>query len=458
MKRHLFILFLVPALLACIGRNDNGENLSDLERIEEAGKLRVVTLSRSTSYFDYKGEEMGFEYELAQRFAQSLGVELEVVTAKDEPGMIQMLEDKEVDLIAYPVVISNDLKEKVAFSSHTFTSNQVLVQRKQKNKFEQVKDVVELIDKEIVVVENSKYHKRLLNLDDEMGGGIQISTVSNEENEESLIEQVSKGEIDYTIADENIASVNKTYFKNIDISMRTSFTQRSAWVVRKHSNELEDAVNKWFAESKSDYTCKYLYHKYFEQSKLVNSKERPRYLSKQKISEYDQIFRKYAKELDWDWKLLASIAYQESKFNPNAKSWAGAVGLMQLMPGTAVKLGADSTDMTHPDVSVKVATNYLKRVDNIYNYIEDRSERTKFVLASYNAGVGHVRDAMALAEKNGKNPQKWEDVKIFALLKSKPEFFNDPVVRHGYLRGEEVYKFVEEIMVRYQEYVDVITD
>ena len=444
-------------LLACISKSDKSTTCSDLEKILAEDTLRVVTLSRSTSYFDYKGEEMGFEYELAQRFAQSLGVQLKVITAKDEPEMLQKLYDKEVDLIAYPVVISNETKEKVTFVEHTFNTYQVLVQRKRKNKFEQVNDVVDLIEKEVVVVDNSKYHKRLKNLDDEVGGGIKITTVTNEEDEESLIEKVSKGEIEYTIADDNIAKVNKTYFKNIDIGLRTSFTQRSAWVLRKHSDELESTVNKWFETSNADYTCQYLSHKYFEQEKKY-SKEKPKYLSKDRISEYDSYFKKYSGDLEWDWKMLASVAYQESRFNPNAKSWAGAVGLMQLMPSTAKKLGTDSLSMRKPDVSVKTAAIYLKRVDNIFNFIEDKNERTKFVLASYNAGVGHIRDAMALAEKNGKSPTKWEDVKFFVLLKSKPEFFNDPVVRHGYLRGEEVYNFVEEIMVRYQEYVDVIND
>ena len=444
-------------LLACISKSDKSTTCSDLEKILAEDTLRVVTLSRSTSYFDYKGEEMGFEYELAQRFAQSLGVQLKVITAKDEPEMLQKLYDKEVDLIAYPVVISNETKEKVTFVEHTFNTYQVLVQRKRKNKFEQVNDVVDLIEKEVVVVDNSKYHKRLKTLDDEVGGGIKITTVTNEEDEESLIEKVSKGEIEYTIADDNIAKVNKTYFKNIDIGLRTSFTQRSAWVLRKHSDELESTVNKWFETSSADYTCQYLYHKYFEQEKKY-SKEKPKYLSKDRISEYDSYFKKYSGDLEWDWKMLASVAYQESRFNPNAKSWAGAVGLMQLMPSTAKKLGTDSLSMRKPDVSVKTAAIYLKRVDNIFNFIEDKNERTKFVLASYNAGVGHIRDAMALAEKNGKSPTKWEDVKFFVLLKSKPEFFNDPVVRHGYLRGEEVYNFVEEIMVRYQEYVDVIND
>lgn len=444
-------------LLTCISKSDKGTDCSDLEKILAEDTLRVVTLSRSTSYFDYKGEEMGFEFELAQRFAQSLGVNLKVITAKDEPEMIQKLIDKEVDLVAYPVVISNENKKKVAFVNHTFNTNQVLVQRKKKNKFEQINDVVDLIDKEVVVVENSKYHKRLLNLDDEVGGGIGITLVSNEEDEESLIEKVSTKEIDYTIADDNIAKVNKTYFKNIDVSMRMSFTQRSAWVLRKNSEELENTINKWFETSNGDYTCQYLHHKYFEQEKKY-SKEKPKYINNKKISEYDAYFRRYSKDLEWDWKLLASVAYQESRFNPNAKSWAGAVGLMQLMPSTAKKLGTDSLSMRKPEVSVKTAAIYLKRVDNIFNFIEDKNERTKFVLASYNAGVGHIRDAMALAEKNGKSPNRWSDVKVFVLLKARPEFFNDPVVRHGYLRGEEVYNFVEEIMVRYQEYVDVIID
>ena len=444
-------------LLACISKSDKGTTCSDLEKTLAEDTLRVVTLSRSTSYFDYKGEEMGFEFELAQKFAQSLGVNLKVITAKDEPEMIQKLIDKEVDLVAYPVVISNENKKKVTFVNHTFNTNQVLVQRKKKNKFEQIKDVVELIDKEVVVVENSKYHKRLMNLDDEVGGGILISLVSNEEDEESLIEKVSQGEIDYTIADDNIAKVNKTYFRNIDIGLRTSFTQRSAWVLRKNSDELESTINKWFEATNGDYTCQYLHHKYFEQEKKY-SKEKPKYINNKKISEYDAYFKKYSKDLEWDWKLLASVAYQESRFNPNAKSWAGAIGLMQLMPSTAKKLGTDSLSMRKPEVSVKTAATYLKRVDNIFRFIEDKSERTKFVLASYNAGVGHIRDAMALAEKNGKSPNRWSDVKVFVLLKAKPEFFNDPVVRHGYLRGEEVYNFVEEIMVRYQEYVDVINN
>ena len=436
-------------------KEDKGVSYSDLEKILDTGVLRAVTLSRSTSYFDYRGEEMGFEYELAQGFAEYLGVELQIISAQNVAQMIKLLEDGSVDLIAYPVTITPERKEEMLFAYHENVTSQVLVQLKGKKGKLEVNDVADLIGKEVSVVENTKYAKRLSNLDKELGGGIIIDTVSITEDEETLIEKVSKGEIMYTIADNNIAKVNQTYYNNIDISVPISFSQRAAWAVRKNETDLILKVDEWFDKCMSDYTYVYLYHKYFEHKKNIG-KGCPIYINNKKISAFDELFKRYAKRLGWDWRLLASVAYQESRFNPKAKSWVGARGLMQLMPSTAVRYGADVESLESPEVSVRVATEYLKRVENIFSYIEDKTERQKFVLASYNAGVGHVRDAIALAEKYGKNPESWNDVKTFALMKAKPEFFNDPVVRHGYLRGEEVYNFVEEIMIRYQEYKDVI--
>lgn len=456
MKRLKWIWFVIPILFACVSKNDRGDRYSDLEKVIMSDTLRVVTLSRSTSYFDYQGNEMGYEYELAQQLAHSLNVKLKVVTARDENQMLELLKKGNVDVIAYPVTISPEMKEQVDFVAHEYKTKQVLVQRKSKKK-SIVKDALELIDKEVYVVENSKYHKHLLKVDEEIGGGILIQTVSNEEDEETLIEKVSKGEIPYTIADENIASINKTYFNNIDIKMGMSHSQRSAWAVRKGSTSLRDTINSWFSEIQGDFTYQYLHNKYFEHKKKY-AQDVPKYINSKKISDFDPLFKKYANTIRWDWKMLASIAYQESRFNPNAKSWAGAVGIMQLMPNTAKRFGVDSTGIVNPEQNIKAAVKYLDNVDGAFKYIEDEDERTKFVLASYNAGVGHVRDAMALAEKHGKSPDKWCDVRVFMLMKAKPEFFNDPVVRHGYLRGEETDNFVTEIMLRYKEYNDVIID
>lgn len=422
---------------------------------QDSTTLRVATLSRSTSYFNLQGKEMGFEYEMASKFAASLGLKLEVLLAKDMEELVEMLSSEEVDLVAYPLIITNEYKERVRYTDHEYVTNQVLVQRKAKGT-PTLRDVTELIGRSVFVVEGSKYHDRLENLNAELGGGIDIRLVSNEEDEEALIKKVSLGEIDYTLADNNIADINTTYYSNIDVRLKVGYDQRSAWAVGLEADSLCSVVNRWFNESKNNYIYQYLYHKYFKQTK-AKSGDYKKYIDSRTISAFDGLFKKYASTIGWDWKLLASMSYQESRFQPTARSWVGAKGLMQLMPHTALVLGIDSARLEEPETSVRGAVLYLKSVEKYFLSIEDAGERTKFILASYNAGVGHVKDAMALAAKLGRNPVVWEgNVADCLLLKSNPEYFNDPVVRCGYLRGDETFRFVSEIMVRYLEYKDVI--
>jgi membrane-bound lytic murein transglycosylase F len=317
-----------------------------------------------------------------------------------------------------------------------------------------ITDVTRLIGKEICVVENSKYHNRLRNLNDETGGGIIIRTVSNEMDEEKLIEMVSTGKIALTVADNNIANINKTYYDNIDVSLPISFVQRSAWAVRPEATDLYEAINQWFGESKNNYIYQYLYHKYFEKKKKHHSSMNP-YINEHQISVFDGLFKQYARQIGWDWRLLASMAYRESRFNPDAESWAGAKGLMQLVPATAAKLGV--TNIFDPEQSLSAAIKYLQNMNRIFSYIEDKNERLKFVLASYNAGLGHIKDAINLAEKYDKETNKWdENVAEYILLKSNPEYFNDSIVKCGYLRGEEVYNYVIEVLSLYETYKEIV--
>jgi len=424
-----------------------------LEIIKERGVLRVATLSRSTSFFVLKGQNLGYEYELADRFSKSLGLEMEIIIARDMNDLVDMLCRKEVDLVAYPLAITNEFRNKVRYTEHEYITRQVLVQPKKKEE-PLLSDVTQLIGKEIHVVENSKYYDRLLNLNSEVGGGIIIRTVSNETDEEKLIEMVSQNEISFTVTDDNIANINKTYFDNIDVSLPVSFVQRSAWAVGLDSPELYKTVNAWFGESKNNYIYQYLHYKYFEQKKSKN-RSTALYIDRNKISVFDDLFKQYAKKIDWDWRLLASMAYQESHFNPDAESWAGAQGLMQLMPSTASLHGADNA--SDPQQSVKAAVRYIQKMDRIFHYIEDEREREKFILASYNAGFGHIKDAIALTEKYDKNPDEWDDnVAEFVLLKSNAEYLNDSIVKFGYLRGEEVYNYVNEVLDRYEMYKELI--
>ncbi|HOU31042.1 MAG TPA: transglycosylase SLT domain-containing protein, partial [Bacteroidales bacterium] len=165
---------------------------------------------------------------------------------------------------------------------------------------------------------------------------------------------------------------------------------------------------------------------------------------------------RYSETINWDWRLLASLIYQESRFKSNAVSWAGAHGLMQVMPETGQRFGVDVT--SSPENNLRGGVLYLQHIQKYFeDKIPDEGERIKFVLAAYNAGIGNVLDAMRLAEKYGRNPLLWDDnVAYFLLKKSDPEYYNDPVVKHGYCRGSEPVNFVAEILARYSEYRNFI--
>ena len=170
------------------------------------------------------------------------------------------------------------------------------------------------------------------------------------------------------------------------------------------------------------------------------------------ISQYDALFQKHAADIGWDWRLLAAQCYQESAFDPNAVSWAGAQGLMQIMPSTANLLGLDEANVFVPETNIKAATQYIRNLNNTFSDVPGGTSRIPYILAAYNGGVNHVRDAMALARKNKRNEKIWRDVEPYILLLAQPQYYNDPVCRAGYLRGSETYNYVRDIMDRWAKY------
>ena len=177
-----------------------------------------------------------------------------------------------------------------------------------------------------------------------------------------------------------------------------------------------------------------------------------------KISGYDDIIKQEADKYNWDWRLISAIIYQESRFNPEADSWAGAYGLMQLMPSTARSLGVE--DYKNPKQNIKGGILLLNWLNEQYiESIPDSTERIKFVLASYNIGLGHVKDAQRLAKKYGKNNHVWENnVDFFLRNKSAEKYYKDPVVRWGYCRGKEAFEYVNKVLTNYHHYLNVIPE
>lgn len=423
---------------------------NDLPQLKDSGRLVVLTLYNSTSYFIYRGQEMGFQYELAQQFAQSLGLKMEVKVARNVADMERKLINGEGDLIAYNLPITKEGKNRVTYCGNEIITHQVIVQQTGRQT-RPLKDVTELIGKE-VYVKPGKYYERLVNLNQELGGGILIKKVTSDSiGVEDLIAQVSKGKIQYTVADNDIARLNATYFPNLNIHLSISFDQRSSWAVRRDCPLLAQAANEWQKNNATSPAYTASMKRYFETSK--NLPHSPILsLREGKISHYDELFKKYAKEINWDWRLLASLAYKESNFDTTAVSWAGAKGLMQLMPSTAHAMGMPPGKEQNAEESIKAAVKYLGITTKSFMQIPE-PERIHFVLASYNSGLGHVLDAMALAEKYGKKKYVWKDnVEKYILLKSQEEYFTDSVCKYGYFRGTETYTFVRDIMGRYEQY------
>lgn len=444
---NILLLSLSSILLLSGCAEKKIQPVYDFEEIQQKKELTILTVSSSTSYFIYKDEAMGYDYELAESFCNQYGLKLNVKVAENSTKLLEMLEKGEGDIIAFSMPVLNEMKDSVLYCGPEQISHQVLVQRSTKRD-SMITDVTQLIGKEVYVKFNTKYHQRLLNQDEELGTGIKIMDIARDTiTEEDLIAMVATGEIKYTISDEYIAKLNKTYYRNLDISLPFSFEQRSSWVVRKDTPKLAEALNDWFAQNSKKPVYRDLMKRYFEIGKMVDVEYiAPINLPKGDISPFDHLFEKYAPISGQDWYLLASIGYQESRFKTNLSSWAGAIGLMGLMPRTAKAFGAEKDQLTDPEVSVKVSAALIARLDGMFKKISDPNERLKFVLAAYNGGNGHVADAQALARKYGSDPYKWDGhVEKYIELKSIPEYYNDPVCKNGYLRGSEVVQYVKQV-------------
>lgn len=438
----------------------------DLEEIREKGKLVVVTDYNSTSYFIYRGQPMGYQYQMLQELANYLDLRLDVQVSNDLDESFTKLNAGDVDLIAINLTVTADRKNKVAFTFPHTQTRQVLVQRMpteyaklHPSQLEDslIRNQLDLADKMVYVQKGSVYAERLSTLANEIGADIDIEEVPVES--EQLIHMVARGEIDYTIADENVALVNKTYFPNLDVATAVSFPQNVAWAVRKDAEGLKDEIDDWMKDFRQSRKYAVIYNKYFRNQHAVNIVTSDYYaLGSGKISRYDDIIRNETQRIGWDWRLVSSMIYQESRFNPNAVSWAGAYGLMQLMPRTASRFGVsrNSSEEAH----IRAGVSFIKWLDdNFKDEIPDPQERTRFVLAAYNVGKGHVDDARRLAEKYGDDPDVWiESVEKWLLNKSEPKYFRDPVVKYGYARGIETYNYVRQVMDRYAHYCNIVDE
>lgn len=430
--------------------------------------LRVITLEGATTYFRYKGEELGLQYELVQAFAQEIGRPLVVEVAPSISYIHQALEGRMADLSITLEVLRKD-DPTFSFVGPEQHNAIVLVQRKRSRLMppeHYVSNVTELIDKTVYTSSQARFTTRLDHLEQQLGGNIITPTLLPDStasidslSKEDLISMVSTRQIDYALIDKELATLASKYYPLVDMTLEISFPQRLRWTTLKDNPALIAALDKWASEVSIPLSSKNIYRKYLEVYKpneyLLSTSYwgEKSYISSGKISPFDALFREEATRLGWDWEILASIAYQESNFTPEIIGRSGARGLMGIMPRTGQSFGASAEELLDAQVSVRVSVDCLLAFGKYFRDIEDAEQRMKFTLAAYNAGIAHIQDAQRLAQKYGADRNHWDgNVEEYIRRKSEAQYYQDPVCKYGYLRGSETYNYVSQVTNRAKMY------
>ena len=434
------------------------DTLTVMQHLQERGKLIAVTNCEIINYNTENPTPSGFEYELLSDFCKSNHLELEMIVNENLDSCFKLLDSCKVDVVAVGVGSNKEMKRRYLLTDPILMQKSVLVQRLPKdwNKMSTANEVenqllrssVDLAGKTIHLPQGSHEVKLLEHLSDQIGDTIYIIECDSL-NSVDLVKAVASGEIDYTVVEEYVARMASIGLKGLDTKLNVSVEQPLGWAIHNHDGDssLLKALNGWI-DGFEQRNLNRILAKYVNKGNVFA----PQKPTSGHLSPFDGMIKAAAKKLGWDWRLLASLIYQESHFKLDLESEKGAFGLMQLMPVVMERynIGYDATPEEQLNAGVQLL-QYLEKC--LQNKVADSVQRVKFVLAAYNSGLGHVYDAQRLALKYGKDPEVWDDnVDYFILNKSKKQYYNDTCCHAGYLRGTETYRFVEEILDRFQQY------
>lgn len=450
---HRFALLTIVILLF-VSCNPDKIKLSELLQVPDetdsasSDTLRVAMLYGPNDYFRFAGQAMGYNYEMVQNYAAFSQRVLKITQYRSEKEMFVKLREKEVDLVAASIYETKVLKSMFHFAGHQDPSYLVLVQRIGLNT---LTEPHELQGKKVHVINHSSAYERLRNLNDETGGAIEIVVMPDTMHTGNLVEMVAQKKIEYALADYKTASQYREAYPKLDTRLRIGFMQRNGWLVRQSCDSLINSIEKWSKDEETALLQSVLFEKYRIRNPYFSSQKVR--VPRGSISPYDHYFKKYAAEIQWDWRMLASIAFHESRFDSAQISPRGASGLMQLMPRTAANFGLNRQNIFNPGKNIEAGVQYIKSLNMMFRKIENKEERVKFILAAYNSGPAHILDAMALAQKYGRNPHIWfGHVDYYLAKKSDPQYFNDEVVKYGQFRSGYTLKYVKNILNTFQKY------
>ena len=443
LKFRLFFLFFIIIMSSCSSISDREHVGIDLKEIHKKGKLTVLLENSSLSFFEYRGKKLGFEYEILAAFAKSIHLPLELKVVSNSKDFFRLLNDGEGDILGANLAISLADKKIINYSEPFYFTEQVLIQRQNDTL---IREPLDLIEKTIYVRKNSCFQKRLSSIQEEIGSKIAVKTFDNDPITEDLIEKVANGEINYTLAHENLARISNELHPNLNIQTKISFKQKIAFALRLKSPKLKKSLDLFLEKYCESNEFKELKKKYFDY--LSNQVVIDFTFKNGNLSPFDDLFKDAANKYSWDWKILVAISHKESRFNPNARGLGGAFGLMQFMPltGRIYGVGPSSTPKEQIDAAMKM----LDKTYRSWSSVPDPEQRMKFTLGSYNAGRCHIEDAQKLARDNGLNPDLWDgNVELMVKKLSDPEYYGSARLRCGAYRGGAV-SYVRTIYSNYK--------
>ncbi|MCY3772785.1 MAG: transporter substrate-binding domain-containing protein [Gemmatimonadetes bacterium] len=421
----------------------------DLDGLKKRGRLRMITRNNALTYFIHRGMQVGYEYELLHEFADRNDLRLEIVIPDSHAELLDYLNEGKGDIVAAAMTISDERGARAAFTLPYNDVEEVVVVRSGEGGISSFRD---LAGRKLHVRNSSSFRATLEAAADSIEG-LEIVGLPDDVETEDIMVGVDEGIYDVTMADSNLLEVEQAYGRNLKAAFRVK-PASLGWAVRRENPALLAALDQYIKKEKRGLFFNLMHQKYFENLRTIaKSRDSLRVDLSGQLSPYDDHVKKYAEYYGQDWRLITAQMYQESRFDPNAVSWVGAQGLMQVMPATGKQLGF--TRLEDPDEGIHAGVKYMDHLIKRFDPKLPMEFRIHFALASYNAGYGHLLDARRLARELGKDPNQWfGHVEEAMLLLSRPEYYKR--ARYGFVRGGQPVHYVENIKKYYGAYVEVL--
>ena len=442
---HRARLWGALGLVATLGACEDPPPPDPLDEIRKTGEMVILTRNGSTTYYEGRDGHDGYEHALTQAFARALNVKTRYEVYDSIPELLDAMEQGHGHVAAAALTRTPEREQKYRFGPDYKTVQQQVVCHRHGPT---PQDVADLADVSILVLEGSSYDERLRELSAEVPGLTWQTTA--ELSTDEILEKVWRQEVDCAVADSNIVDINRRYFPELDIAFPITDEQQLAWVLPKGADKLSEVLDDWMEEADKTNLLSRLDERYYGHVTIFDYVDLKRYADRieKRLPKYRPLFEQAAAQHDIPWTLLAAVSYQESHWNPKAKSPTGVRGIMMLTKTTAGAVGV--TNRLDPKQSIMGGAKYLDRM--MKRVPEDVKGRNRlwYALASYNVGFGHVQDARELARRLDKDPNQWHQLKTVLPLLSRKKYYK--TLKHGYARGTEPVRYVERI----REYHDVL--